>query len=110
MPIDECIKEYEDLGQMVFGRPRPPILNRIQPKFDHKNLTDAIDGVCSRHGEALGQANWGKLDYVTSLKTHDNKDMLCRWCVLITFIVSYIHKRLISMNLWRSSSAVKKGC
>ena len=51
MSVDECLQEYESLGGKVFGRPRPiPNKGILWPKFDHKNLEEAIRDVTSKYG------------------------------------------------------------
>jgi len=56
MTVRDCIKEYENLGEKVFGHPRPPGLATILTpwhKFDANNLKEAIRDVTIRHGEKM---------------------------------------------------------
>lgn len=52
MTVCDCIKEYEELGEKVFGHPRPPGLATILThKFDADDLKKAICDVTKRHGD-----------------------------------------------------------
>lgn len=52
MSVDDCMKEYETLGQEVFGNPRPPSMKGLLwHKFDSKILRRVIEDVTSRQAE-----------------------------------------------------------
>ncbi|KAI4129438.1 MAG: hypothetical protein LQ338_002219 [Usnochroma carphineum] len=52
MTVDDCIKEYETLGQKIFGNPRPLAFGAILwHKFDYRVLEDVIRKVTERHSE-----------------------------------------------------------
>ena len=76
MTVDECIQEYKTLGGEVFGHPRPPVINRLRPKFDERRLERIIKDVCKRRGEVPA---WEDLSY--NLKHHTYDDDMCRWSV-----------------------------
>ena len=75
MTVDDCIEEYKTLGGEVFGRPRPPVVNKLRPKFDEKILEKAIKDVCERRGEHVG---WNELGY--SFENNTDNDM-SKWFV-----------------------------
>jgi hypothetical protein len=53
MTVCDCIKEYEELGEKVFGHPRlPGFATFLTHKFDADDLKKAICGVTKRHGDA----------------------------------------------------------
>ena len=55
MSVDECLEEYEALGDKIFGHPRPfPNKGLMWHKFDHKRLEEAIREVTSKYD---GQQN-----------------------------------------------------
>ena len=83
MTVDECIQEYKTLGGDVFGHPRPPVINRLQPKFNEKKLEEVIKDVCKRRGEFQ---DWGDLNY--NLKHHTLDDDMCRWSVKYFVLLS----------------------
>lgn len=50
MTVDDCIAEYENFGQRVFGNPRPLALGAVMwHKFDHRVLQAVIESVTERH-------------------------------------------------------------
>lgn len=52
MTVDDCIKEYETLGEEVFGNPRPPSMKGLLwHKFDSKVLRRVIEEVTNRRAE-----------------------------------------------------------
>lgn len=52
MTVDDCITEYESLGQKIFGNPRPFAYGAVLwHKFDHRVLKEVIRSVAERHGE-----------------------------------------------------------
>jgi len=54
MTVGDCIKEYEEMGEKIFGHPRPPgPATVLMPwhKFDADNLKRAITNVMDRHNE-----------------------------------------------------------
>ena len=84
MTVDECIQEYKTLGGDVFGNPRLPVINRLQPKFDEKILERVIKDVCKRRGEV---PDWDDLNYNLTHNTFD--DDMCRWSVDYSVSASY---------------------
>ena len=74
MNVDDCIKEYENLGDKVFGHPRPTAFGLPWPKFDSKILENVIQDVTRRHGE---QVPYEDMNY--SMERSD--DDMCRWFV-----------------------------
>lgn len=54
MTVDDCIEEYERLGENVFGNPRHMAKGGVLwPKFDAQVFEQVIRDVTSRHrGEA----------------------------------------------------------
>jgi hypothetical protein len=58
MTVADCIKEYEQLGEKVFGHPRPPgVASIVTHKFDADDLKKAISEVTTRHGERMEDEN-----------------------------------------------------
>jgi len=60
MTVHDCIREYEKLGEKIFGHPRPPgPATALTPwhKFDANNLKEAILDVTRRHGEKKEDEN-----------------------------------------------------
>jgi hypothetical protein len=54
MTVHDCIKEYKEMGERVFGHPRPPGLGPIPTpwyKFDARNLASVIHDVSQHYGE-----------------------------------------------------------
>lgn len=52
MSVDECIKEYEALGEQIFGNPRPiPNGATLWHKFDCRTLEKVIKDVTARYSE-----------------------------------------------------------
>lgn len=52
MSVDECIEEYEALGEKIFGHPRPiPNGATLWHKFDCKVLEKVIRDVTKRYSE-----------------------------------------------------------
>ncbi|KAL8929860.1 MAG: hypothetical protein Q9208_001004 [Pyrenodesmia sp. 3 TL-2023] len=50
MTVDDCIAEYENFGQRVFGNPRPLAFGAVLwHKFDHRVLQAVIESVTERH-------------------------------------------------------------
>ena len=77
MSVDECLKEYECLGDKIFGHPRPmPNKGILWHKFDHKRLEEAIREVTSKYG--------GRTDDFESYFAMDRTDQdMFQWCVQI---------------------------
>ena len=75
MSVDDCIAEYEKIGEKVFGSPRLPVVNRLRPKFDEKGLESAIKDVCERHGEHVP---WNAPELSFNLEDPSDDDM-CKW-------------------------------
>jgi hypothetical protein len=73
MTIDDCILEYANMGQRIFGNPRRFSMRGPFPwnreKYDHKKLKAAVKDVIRRH-------NW-KLDQVGDTAYQSDPDR-CR--------------------------------
>ncbi|MCJ1385543.1 hypothetical protein MMC17_008666 [Xylographa soralifera] len=53
MPIDQCLREYMNMSQIVFGRPRQRLLHTYalpRFKYDSRNLTRCVQGLVEQYG------------------------------------------------------------
>ncbi len=74
MSVDDCINEYETLGEKVFGHPRPFAKGALLwHKFDAKVLEEVIKDVTARHAE---QREFG-IKYAMDKLDDD----MCKWWV-----------------------------
>ena len=52
MTVEECISEYQSLGEQVFGHPRPLNIGGFPwHKFDYRVLESVIQDVTARYGD-----------------------------------------------------------
>jgi hypothetical protein len=65
MTVCDCIKEYKELGEKVFGHPRPPgVASIVTLKFDADDLKKAIRDVAKRHGETM-EDEYSEVQYLS---------------------------------------------
>lgn len=89
MTVDDCIKEYETLGEAVFGNPRPPSMKGLLwHKFNSDDLRQVIENVTRRRAEIQ---NNGQVMYP------------CPWNRCQTVVLAYSDKNTSETPyLWRT--------
>ncbi len=80
MTVDDCIKEYETLGNDIFGHRRLSLQGVLRPKYSSRALETLIDEVSKRHSTLASRAKYC---------TQREDDDLCRW---------YVSKRLCDLG------------
>jgi hypothetical protein len=86
MNIDDCIEEYEVLGEQIFGHPRPfSVHGLLWDKHDYKKLEHA-----AKH---LVQQRLGVPEGHVGQSLFSSNEELCRTCVSLFFYFAtyYIH-------------------
>jgi hypothetical protein len=79
MSVEDCIKEYKDLGSKVFGHPRPfPNKGVVWHKFDSKKLHAVIEEVVQQHHTKTNQIR----------HTYPSHEDFCQ-----TVVVAYTNER-----------------
>lgn len=57
MTVRDCLQEYEEMSNLVFGKPRPISQRNVGfvtwPKYDAKAMSNAFKEVTRRRGEKL---------------------------------------------------------
>ena len=72
MTVDECIREYETLGDVVFGHSRVSLNGLLRPKYSSRSFEELIQSVGEAH-----------TIHPFDLNYHTDKfdDDLCKWFV-----------------------------
>ena len=78
MTVDECIREYERLGGVIFGRWRLSFGGIARPKYSSRALENLVEKVAKEHDIFEGTPNYN---------TQRNDDDLCKW-----FVSAVLHR------------------